>query len=360
MYARLEDNLKASRTSFGNILPKRWHIQKQKKSTKDHERRDEHLKEFVDQEKTKVEKDEVRLNLRFNHDRDETDDALEEDLPLGTIHMIMGPNHHDIENRIRGEIHITKQIHDVLSIQPVEKKPRQGLFKPRSITFNKVDLKLVQHPHSDPFAIQPRVHGYDVKRVLVNSDSLVERLVTQDEMSCLHTAPAMKEVQLVEEERELLEDVGKTLKAKVVEDIIRYELNKPSSRCYFLIGSNMKERQRIELINFLKANIKFFTWTPYEMPKIDPSFIKHVLNVMPEAHLMKRWGRRSTTKHVDTVIKEGKKLNEVGKELSTEPAPKGPEVLKEPPQDVEALMTKNIAEGPEVLKEPPHIDHVKP
>ena len=134
----------------------------------------EHLKEFVDQEKTKVEKDKVRLNLRFNHDRDETDDALEKDLSLGTIHMIMGPNHHDIENRIRGEIHITRQMHDVLSIQPVAKKPRQGLFEPRSITFDKVDLKLVQHPHSIPFVIQLRIHGYDAKRILVNSESLVK------------------------------------------------------------------------------------------------------------------------------------------------------------------------------------------
>ena len=97
----------------------------------------------------------------------------------------------------------------------------------------------------------------------------------------------MKKVQLVEEERELLEDVGRALESKVVKDVIRYELNEPSSRCYSLIGSNMKERQRTELINFLKANIKFLSWTSYEMPEIDPSFIKNVLNVMPEAHLVK-------------------------------------------------------------------------
>ena len=38
----------------------------------------------------------------------------------------------------------------------------------------------------------------------------------------------MKEVQLVEEDNEVLEDVGKTLEANVIENLIRYELDEPA------------------------------------------------------------------------------------------------------------------------------------
>ena len=48
----------------------------------------------------------------------------------------------------------------------------------------------------------------------------------------------------------------------------------------------------------------------YEMSKIDPNFIRHELNIMPKAHLMKKWGRRSVAKHVDVVIEKVKKLKE--------------------------------------------------
>lgn len=51
----------------------------------------------------------------------------------------------------------------------------------------------------------------------------------------------MKEVQLVEEEREVLEDVGRVLREKVVEELVCYELDEPSFDLFFLVGSNMKE-----------------------------------------------------------------------------------------------------------------------
>ena len=97
----------------------------------------------------------------------------------------------------------------------------------------------------------------------------------------------MKEVQLVEKEHEVLEDIGRNLEAKVVEDLIRYELDEPSADCFFLTGANLKEREKIKLIQFLKANIKVFTWTPYKMSGIDPNFIKHKLNVLPDARPVK-------------------------------------------------------------------------
>ena len=72
-----------------------------------------------------------------------------------------------------------------------------------------------------------------------------------------------------------------------MEDLIRYKLDTPSSYHFFLTGANLEERERIELIQFLKANIEVFACTPYEMPEIDPNFIKHELNVLPDARPVK-------------------------------------------------------------------------
>ena len=91
----------------------------------------------------------------------------------------------------------------------------------------------------------------------------------------------------MEEERELLEDIGRIPKDKVVEDLVRYKLDEPRSNYFFFTGANLEERKRTELIQFFKANIEVFVWTPYEMPGIDPNFIQHKLNVLPDARLVK-------------------------------------------------------------------------
>ena len=86
----------------------------------------------------------------------------------------------------------------------------------------------------------------------------------------------MKDVHFVEEEREVLEDIVRTPKDKVVDDLIRYE---PRLDRYFFVGSNMKEWERTELIKFIKANIEVFAWTYYKMSGIDPYFIRHKLRI---------------------------------------------------------------------------------
>ena len=60
---------------------------------------------------------------------------------------------------------------------------------------------------------------------------------------------------MVEEERKFLEDVGRTPYTKVMEDLICYELNELSLNHFFLVGSNVRQR---EIIEFLKQNIKIF------------------------------------------------------------------------------------------------------
>ncbi|XP_057463838.1 uncharacterized protein LOC130753679 [Actinidia eriantha] len=76
---------------------------------------------------------------------------------------------------------------------------------------------------------------------------------------------ATKEVQMIEEDVEVLEDVGRDPEAKVR---------------FFLVGSDLSECERTELIQLLKANIEAFA------------------------------GRRSAPEHVDAVIEEVEKLKE--------------------------------------------------
>ena len=68
--------------------------------------RDGHLKEFVDQGKTQQEKTKVKPNPKFDRDNEEIEDAMKEDLPFETIHIMGGPHHPNLANKIRGEIYI--------------------------------------------------------------------------------------------------------------------------------------------------------------------------------------------------------------------------------------------------------------
>ncbi|XP_057488466.1 uncharacterized protein LOC130774448 [Actinidia eriantha] len=343
--------------------------------------RDRHLKEFVDDEKTRAKGTETVTATGTDRGGNENEsvDTEDEDLPLGTIHMIGGPSYPNLENKIRGEIRMIRQMHEVLSVRSTPKRMKEAEAEKDCITFSRADLERVQHPHSDPLVVQLRIGGYDVKRILVNTGSSVKVMyydlfkqlkIPQDELkparallvrfnaqahwplgtvslktragsqelmtefvvvdipspynaivgrdwfprmkgmaSTLHqaikfvmprgeetiygdqvaakqcylamvsTKTAVKEVQMVEEDIEVLEDVGRDPEAKVIEELVRYELDEPSSDRFFLTGSDLNEFDRTELIQLLKANIEAFAWTPYEMPGVEPTFIRHELNV---------------------------------------------------------------------------------
>ncbi|PSR88326.1 DEAD-box ATP-dependent RNA helicase [Actinidia chinensis var. chinensis] len=136
-----------------------------------------HIKEFIGEGKTRVGKYEAKPNPRFDQGGDDKANPMadeEEDLPLGTIHMISGPHHSNLENRIQGEIGMVRQMHEVLSVHSSAKKPRVVAAKLGSLMFTNADLDRMQHPHSDPLVIQLRMNNYDVRQVLVDTRSSVE------------------------------------------------------------------------------------------------------------------------------------------------------------------------------------------
>ncbi|GFZ04896.1 hypothetical protein Acr_17g0004680 [Actinidia rufa] len=159
MFARLEDDVRESEKTEEQLV------------------HDGHLKEFVDNEKTRAEAAEAEANRRpdrFKEETEEAEDAEDEDLPLGTIHMIEGPNDPSLESKIWNEICMIKQMHEVLLVQSLPKKIKTAETERECVTFSRADLERVQHPHSDPLVVQLRIGGYDVKRILVDTGSSVE------------------------------------------------------------------------------------------------------------------------------------------------------------------------------------------
>ena len=53
----------------------------------------------------------------------------------------------------------------------------------------------------------------------------------------------MQEVQLIEEEYKVPEDIGKDPEAKVLEELILFELDEPSSDRVFLTDGNLEKRE---------------------------------------------------------------------------------------------------------------------
>ncbi|GFS42838.1 hypothetical protein Acr_00g0081980 [Actinidia rufa] len=67
-----------------------------------------------------------------------------------------------------------RQMHEVLSVQSLPKKMKVAEAKRECVTFSKIDLERVQHPHSDPLVVKLRIGGYDIKRILVDTGNSVE------------------------------------------------------------------------------------------------------------------------------------------------------------------------------------------
>ena len=65
------------------------------------------------------------------------------------------------------------------------------------------------------------------------------------------------------------------------------------------------------MLLFLIQNVDVFAWSPYEVPRVDPEFIVHKLNVDPSVPPKKHKPRRLAKKHVEAVKTEVQRLKEV-------------------------------------------------
>ena len=50
---------------------------------------------------------------------------------------------------------------------------------------------------------------------------------------------------------------------------------------FFQVGAQLPLQENEQLVEFLRENVDVFTWSTYEAPGVDPSFICHHLNINP-------------------------------------------------------------------------------
>ena len=74
----------------------------------------------------------------------------------------------------------------------------------------------------------------------------------------------------------------------------------------------MGDQYRVEILLFLIQNVDVFAWSLYEVPRVDPEFIVHKLNVDPSFPPKKKKLRRSVKEHVEAVRQEVGRLKKVG------------------------------------------------
>ena len=68
--------------------------------------------------------------------------------------------------------------------------------------------------------------------------------------------------------------------ARCAEDIVRVKIL-PNEGKSVQIRAGMKDEYRVEMLLLLVQNVDVFTWSLYEVPRVDPQFIFHKLNVDP-------------------------------------------------------------------------------
>ena len=105
--------------------------------------------------------------------------------------------------------------------------------------------------------------------------------------------------------------IGGTSDEVECEDLVKVTIGDDPEK-FFQIGSKLPQREKEELIKFLKQNIDVFAWSTYEAPRVDPKFICHHLNVNPLVVLKKQPPRHPSKEHVGAVREEVAKLKQAG------------------------------------------------
>jgi hypothetical protein len=131
-------------------------------------------------------------------------------------------------------------------------------------------------------------------------------------MAAIKSKVCLAQVQWVEvPDAPLLHDTDTSVAEKAVEDLIIVAADELNTDRTFLLGSILSSAKREAMTGF-KKNIEVFAWTPYEMPRIDPDFICHSLNVDKSRRAIIQKPRRSATIHTNAVIEEVNRLLESG------------------------------------------------
>ena len=81
---------------------------------------------------------------------------------------------------------------------------------------------------------------------------------------------------------------------------------------FFQVRAKLHLQEKERLLEFLRANVDVFAWSPYEALGVDPNFICHRLNVNPAVIPRRQSPRRPSKEHTEAVKSEVAKLKQAG------------------------------------------------
>ena len=105
--------------------------------------------------------------------------------------------------------------------------------------------------------------------------------------------------------------IDRTVEEVECEDLVNVTIGDDPKK-FFQIGSQLPQKEREELVEFLKQNMDVFVWNAYEAPRVDQEFICHHLNVNPSIVPKKQPPRRPSKEHAKAVKEEVTRLKQVG------------------------------------------------
>ena len=89
--------------------------------------------------------------------------------------------------------------------------------------------------------------------------------------------------------------------AEPTEALENIPLDESNPERYTKVGADLEEKNKKDLVQFLKKNIDVFAWSHEDMPGIDPSVITHHLNVCPSFKSVRQKKRLMAAKFIRKV-----------------------------------------------------------
>ncbi|XP_065617382.1 uncharacterized protein LOC136062358 [Quercus suber] len=210
--------------------------------------------------------------------------------------------------------------------QSKPKKARRGCHP--TLTFSEEDKDGTTQPHNDALVVTLRIGDYNVKRVMVDGGSAAEvmypdlykGLGLKPEDLSPYSSPLMsfdRKLVILEGVIKLLIQTGPEVVEVdfiVVNTYSPYTtiVGRPWLHTLGGVASSLHQKEKEELLEFLRRNLDVFAWDPCDAPGIDPSFICHHLNVNPSVTPKKQPPRRPSKEHATAIKEEVNKLKRAG------------------------------------------------
>ncbi|XP_071724381.1 uncharacterized protein [Rutidosis leptorrhynchoides] len=103
-------------------------------------------------------------------------------------------------------------------------------------------------------------------------------------------------------------ELAELLRAEPVEELVQVQVHPTDPEKFTMIGSELKEDIRTEIVKFMRTNAVVFTWIAEDMLNIDPSVIVHRLNINPTAKAVKQKKRAYALGRQTAIAYEVEKL----------------------------------------------------